>query len=62
MLIGAEELKQWLGYMRNADLVAWLQRYRIPYYTGKDQQPCTTLEAINLALCGTKQAAMQARF
>lgn len=61
MLLNIEDLKKWLGYERTADVVAWLDRYRVPYHPGKNREPCTTLDALTHALEGS-QESRPARF
>jgi integrase len=31
MLLNTDDLKKWLGYERTADVVAWLNRHKVPY-------------------------------
>lgn len=61
MLLSVEDLKKWLGYERTADVVSWLDRNRVPYRTGKNREPCTTLDALTHALEGS-QESRPARF
>ena len=46
-LITEQELKEWTGYERTADLEKWCIDNRIPYYRGKGGRICVTIEAIN---------------
>jgi hypothetical protein len=55
VLISCDELKQWLGYERTADVVRWLDRNGVAWRPGKDKQPCTTLDAVTHALEGQGQ-------
>lgn len=57
-LVHIDDLVRWLGYNQNQVKRAtrWLIENNIPYFSGKDGVPCTTLEAINSKLVSARPA------
>ena len=49
-LVNTEQLQAWLGYERPGDVLKWLSRKDIAFFTGRDGKPVTTVEALNAAL------------
>lgn len=46
MLIGEEQLSEWTGYRRRADIVKFLQDHRVDFWLTRSGSVCTTLAAI----------------
>lgn len=61
MLLKTEQIAQWCGYTRKADIEKWLRDNAIPWRRGKGGEICTTLDAINESLKG-REASKQVRF
>ena len=50
MLLTEDQLRDWLGYARRADLERVLDSRGIPWLPGRDGRICTTLAAIERGL------------
>lgn len=48
-LLTTDDLRQWSGYQRQADVRRWLDEHAVPYLVGRDG-PVTTVSAIEAAL------------
>lgn len=55
MTLTLADLKKWTGYERQADVVRWLDSHGIPWWKGRGDQVCTTIEAINSRLVGDQK-------
>jgi len=55
-LLSFDELKDWLGYTRAADVERKLKEFKIPYVYGINGLPVTTMDAVNSALIGDKSS------
>jgi len=55
MLLNTDDLRQWLGYKRTADIIKWLERNNVPWRRGSGDQICTTLDAVSKAIEGGEQ-------
>lgn len=50
MLLKTEQLSDWCGYTRKADIERWLRENGIAWRRGKGGEICTTLQAVNESL------------
>ena len=53
-LLQEDQLLDWLGYSRRADLIKCLNSYGIRVILGKGGEVCTTLNAIDRVLTGAQ--------
>lgn len=53
-LCSFEQLKEWLGAKRDADVERLLKEHRIPYTYGLGKKPVTTTDCINSVLIHKK--------
>lgn len=56
-LLDEDDLKSWLGFQQRTALIERLKEQKIPYFYGKGGAVCTTVGAVESALCGRKTAA-----
>lgn len=56
-LLDADRLQKWYGTTRDADVLRYLKRDRVPFTTGIKGRPCTTLALLESAIRGDKDAA-----
>lgn len=57
MLLSQNDIAEWIGYecFSRTAILRFLERNNIPYFYGKDNRLCTTLEAVNDSLMGHRE-------
>lgn len=61
-LLTQDQLLEWSGYNRQADLERFLRRNNINYTYGKQHKVCTTQAAIDAVMVSAKQQEQEVEF
>lgn len=61
-LVTQQQLSEWTGYARAADIERWLRENKIPFTFGKGNKLCTTQTAIDRAILGESHNAKAIEF